>query len=343
MYRNGMSYKDAGYLGYLVSKKTHQDMYKTRIEEYNSNPNTCKCCHNPLPYKKRNHKFCSSSCAARFNNLNRDKSIFEKQRNTLIKTLSSKQKELKELKEQKSDIVVKTKRNKKLKYCKQCGAIKGQCKDPFVCGKHQLYNTLEKFGFDKSTIGTENVIDEFYRIKNEIGKFYILYSSNSKELKRQFNYTSGSANFIKILNSLGIDIKSHSEATIEAYLTGRNINNSTSNNYQSEWHTTWMNTEVYLRSSYEKEYAEYLDKEQIKYDVECFRIKYFDTIQNKYRCAIPDFYLPETNTIVEIKSSWTLKGKVQEMKDKFEEYQKLGYNTKFILDKVEIDLYSITE
>lgn len=34
MCRNGMSYKDAGYLGYLVSKKTHQDMYKTRIEEY---------------------------------------------------------------------------------------------------------------------------------------------------------------------------------------------------------------------------------------------------------------------------------------------------------------------
>ena len=319
-----MSYCEAGILGYLASKEVNEQKYIERIQQYNDNPKRCICCGCTLDYNKKYNKFCSSSCSAKYNNYQRTQEQHKKQGKTLSNTLHQKY-------------------PSKVTYCKQCGAIKGQCKDPFVCSKYKLYKTLEKFGFDKSTIGTERVIDEFYRIKNEIGKFYILYSSNSKELKRQFNYTSGSANFIKILNSLGIDIKSHSEAIIESYLTGRNVNNTSSNYYQSEWHTTWMGTEVYLRSSYEKDYAQQLDSEHIKYDVECFRIKYFDTIQNKYRCAIPDFYLPETNTIVEIKSLWTLKGKIQEMKDKFEEYQKLGYNTKFILDKVEVDLYSITE
>ena len=68
-------------------------------------------------------------------------------------------------------------------------------------------------------------------------------------------------------------------------------------------------------------------------------IKYFNTNLNEYHCAIPDFYLPETNTIVEIKSNWTLD--IQEMKDKVKAYKDLGYNFKLILehkDKTELVL-----
>lgn len=37
--------------------------------EYNANPKACKKCNNTITYKKRQNNFCSSSCAARLNNL----------------------------------------------------------------------------------------------------------------------------------------------------------------------------------------------------------------------------------------------------------------------------------
>lgn len=40
--------------------------------------------------------------------------------------------------------------------------------------------------------------------------------------------------------------------------------------------------------------------------METLHIKYFDTQRNEYRCAIPDFYIPSKNEIVEIKSLYTL-------------------------------------
>lgn len=36
---------------------------------YNLNPSFCKCCNSMIEYKKRRNSFCSSSCAATFNNL----------------------------------------------------------------------------------------------------------------------------------------------------------------------------------------------------------------------------------------------------------------------------------
>ena len=93
---------------------------------------------------------------------------------------------------------------------------------------------------------------------------------------------------------------------------------------------------MYLRSSYELDYAKELDKQKIDYDVEKFHIKYFDTQRQEFRCAIPDFYIPYINTIVEIKSSWTLDK--QNMIDKFKAYKELGYNYKLICDHKEIEL-----
>ena len=102
-----------------------------------------------------------------------------------------------------------------------------------------------------------------------------------------------------------------------------------------KWHTTWDNKQVYLRSSYEINYAQSLDKKQIKYEVECMRIRYFSPTKQKYRIAIPDFYLPETNTIVEIKSSYWLD--LDEMKSKFIAYKDLGFTSKLIMDDIEYE------
>lgn len=62
-------------------------------------------------------------------------------------------------------------------------------------------------------------------------------------------------------------------------------------------------------------------------------------MDKKYHFAVPDFYIPSNNMIVEIKSTFTLN--VQEMIDKFRSYKDLGYNVKLILDNKEQDLYKM--
>ena len=41
------------------------------VKRYNANPKNCKHCGQPLPYEKRRNDFCSQSCAAMRNNMNR--------------------------------------------------------------------------------------------------------------------------------------------------------------------------------------------------------------------------------------------------------------------------------
>ena len=106
--------------------------------------------------------------------------------------------------------------------------------------------------------------------------------------------------------------------------------------YHSYHHTSWDNNIVFLRSSYELDYAKELDTLQVEYKVENLRLVYWDSQLHKQRIAIPDFYLPETNTIVEIKSNWTYDE--QNMKDKLSVYFEHGYNFKLILDHVEIPI-----
>ena len=73
-----------------------------------------------------------------------------------------------------------------------------------------------------------------------------------------------------------------------------------------------------------------MDDQKIKYEVEKLRIVYWDSQLKKQRIAIPDFYLPDKNEIIEIKSTWTYDE--QNMKDKFKAYKEHGYNYKLILN-----------
>lgn len=67
--------------------------------------------------------------------------------------------------------------------------------------------------------------------------------------------------------------------------------------------------------------------------METLRIRYFNTRKNREAVAIPDFYLKESNTIVEIKSEYTYIQ--QDMIDRVIAYKQLGYNFKLILEHVE--------
>ena len=224
--------------------------------------------------------------------------------------------------------------HKGLKKCSICGSIysiKNGCQNNF-CKTHniqQLKTLIKYFGFDKSKLGTGLVEDEFMRIKNMIYDLYINKHICSSDICKMFGYPNVGNFAPKVLRKLGIKSKTNSEATIENYLNGK-LDVITPYQYKQEWHTTWDGKEVYLRSSYEIDFANELDNNHIKYDVECFRIKYFNTSTNDYRCTIPDFYLIDSNTIVEIKSSYTLD--IQEMKDKARVYKELGYNFKLILE-----------
>lgn len=48
-----------------------QNQYRSKImqEEYNKNPNLCACCNTSLTWEQRRNKYCSSSCAAKVNNI----------------------------------------------------------------------------------------------------------------------------------------------------------------------------------------------------------------------------------------------------------------------------------
>lgn len=69
--RNGFSYSDAGKKGAEVTKKILQEKKLQKIAEYDKNPNKCVCCSSKLLYEKKNNQYCSSSCAAKINNLKR--------------------------------------------------------------------------------------------------------------------------------------------------------------------------------------------------------------------------------------------------------------------------------
>ena len=227
-----------------------------------------------------------------------------------------------------------------LKKCLICGQYHNKleiCKNNF-CQNHNIkqFNSLIKyFGFDKTKLGTLEVENEFNRIRNILYNLYWIEHKSSKNICKLYNYPNIGNLTAKIFHYLEIPSKSVKISTKENYIEGRLLPNL-SHKYNDQWYTTWNNKEVYLRSSYELDYAKELDKQQIDYEVENLRIKYWDSQKQEYKCAIPDFYIPLTNTIIEIKSNWTLDK--QNMKDKIKAYKELGYNFKLICDHKEIIL-----
>ena len=137
--RNGKSYSEAGKLGAIASLKTHNELKRKRVEEYNLNPVKCKACGNALDYEHRHNKFCSHSCSASFNNIG------------VVRNGSPKQKNIKALKSQKIDL-----------YCKFCNIklIKNQklfcsskCKQNFYWQERK--KKIEETGFFQRMFGNE--------------------------------------------------------------------------------------------------------------------------------------------------------------------------------------------
>lgn len=229
--------------------------------------------------------------------------------------------------------------------CGQKHKYKEKCQTSDLCRRHpqrMWYKTLIPFGFDYSKIGTPEYVNEYYKALEVIKTEYFINKLSPRQIYEKYNCQEyGNIDNIRnILKSEKLETRDISESLYYAIKTGA-YENIHPFPFKKEYHTSWNGKRFLLRSSYETDYAKFLDKQHIDYEVEFFRIKYFNTQDNKEHIALPDFYLPDTNTIVEIKSTYTLD--VQNMKDKMNAYLTAGYNFKLILEHKECDLNEITQ
>ena len=182
---------------------------------------------------------------------------------------------------------------------------------------------LIKLGFNFSN----NVEDEFLAIQSMLYTEYHIKCESMLTLMKKFSIPSTRTMDI-IFRLFDIESRSLSESITNAISTNRISPPSNKIAYKHIFHKSWFGETFCLRSSYEHDYARNLDSEKTKYYVEHLRIKYFNSTDQRYRIAIPDFYLPASNTIVEVKSTYWLDE--LEMRDKQKAYTSLGY--KFILN-----------
>lgn len=279
-------------------------------------------------------RFCCDKCARGFSTKNEKdfkKEAFCKKCNSKI--IINKRASIKNV------LCEKCKKLNEIRICKICGQIK-PCRRPDICRKHKLFpNLIKYFGLKEEYIGTIKIYEEYDKIKNLVYEDYYDNKLNIIKMAEKYNHNNH-GNFYKILNSLELEFRSNSESQQISLLN--NINqHKYINNYRFKcgWHTTWNNKKVFYRSSYELDYAKKLDTQEIDYEMEKIRILYWDSIQQKQRVAIPDFYLIEENKIVEIKSIYTFDK--QNLKDKIKAYKECGYKFELILDKKIIDIESL--
>ena len=216
-------------------------------------------------------------------------------------------------------------------YCKYCGAEKGKCKRPDICKHYQLIPKLiSLFHLDENTIGTENFYIEYERIKQYIYDLYWNQKLSIAQIKDLVGYKSSAGSFASFLKHF-INFRSVKESINVAIQTGRmNLSSFVNTKFKSGYHITWNNKKYFYRSSYEEDFCKELDKQKIDYEVESLRIQYYDSQLNRFRFAIPDFYIPSKNLIIEVKSTFTLD--TQNMYDKFLKFKQLGYNVDLLLE-----------
>lgn len=302
-------------------------------EEYYRNPKYCKNCGKIIPYEKRwNENFCSQSCSTSYTNR------FTKRKNLKNQIIKQKLKNHNKVIGNRSNKIPKLIKGTQ---CTVCGRENCNCE---FCRLHpysQLIGLI-KVGLNESYIGTEKIFEEFERIKNIYYNEYWTLKKSILNIIEEHNFDISQKTMYNIFDHLGISRRSSSESQIVSVLSGRNYLSSgdiTSKLVKSIKHISWNGKNFSLKSSYEEDYAKELDLLKVDYEFESLKIEYFDSSIDKTRIAIPDFYLPKTKEIIEIKSDFTLD--IQEMKDRFTAFISLGYSPRLILEHEEIDLYNI--
>lgn len=279
----------------------------------------CKKTFNVIQYRKEKAKFCSQSCAAKYNNLRK---LYTE------KVIVCKQCGIEKIvKRKKRDIFICLSCKRKNKKCSICGerrCSKSICKS-LRAGRLKVL--IQYFGFDETKLGTRDVFKEVSKIKDI---FYDEYITN-KESLLTISKKYGNVWFQTILNIFdffGIESRTIKQAGKIAYQQGRAKQHTIPITGTQQWHTTWDAREVFLRSNLELKFAKELDKQEKYYEVESLRISYF-TVDGYQSTYIPDFYIPSENLVIEIKGSFFVNDNDVL---KAQATRKEGYNYKYILD-----------
>lgn len=195
--------------------------------------------------------------------------------------------------------------------CKVCGTYNcdsGMCKSI----THGALKTLKKFGFNIDCVGTDKLSSELSIVRSKITNELLTLSV----FEVCYKYDVQPRSFYMLRKHLGI------------------IHNTKHRVHSGFWYKTWENKDVFLRSMLELNEAKRLDNERIIYDVEKIKVPY---INDKGNRAIykPDFYLPDTNTIIEIKGQAYYD---DNCKLKADATRKMGFNYIFKLNGKEVKI-----
>ena len=151
---------------------------KLTPEKYYENPKYCQHCGKIIPYEKRTNKFCSSSCAATYNNNNRE--VAEKTRKKISEALQRRNKDFNGVYKpisSRSNACFNRKFIEK-QYCLSCGEELIGRKEKFCSYKcQQKYYSSEYIKRWKN--GEENGISGEYGISTHIRR-YLLEKYNNK-------------------------------------------------------------------------------------------------------------------------------------------------------------------
>ena len=276
---------------------------KQEISYYN-NPKKCIMCGKVIPFEKRNNKFCSQSCANSYTNFHRRRQPWTDEQRRRFSSFKQK--------------------TRSITKCVYCGnnIDKGTCCEqclPYI----RRVKTFQKFGIVSGSLKERNqtmlsiLYNEYFILKQSLILINKKYNVDVSTLWKYIKTNFGDCRDQKESVSLAIE---------EGRLTPNN-----SNKFIFGSHISWEGHKYNFRSSWEEKFMIELDENKIPYRYEPFCIRYFNSVKNEYRIAFPDFYLPETREIIELKSSYTL-GDIREMKDKFDAYELKGYHPKLLLD-----------
>lgn len=287
----------------------------------------CENCNKEHDGNYGSGRFCSKKCARGFATKIKRIEINQKVSKTLTGTISS-HKDKKKINGKWISLTEEEKFNKT--HCKYCGALKKKCLLPSICGKYRLFDIMiDYFGFNKNTLGTIKIYEEYNRIKNLLIEEYYDNNLSLMDIGLKYNYLN--LNIIKLFDFLKIKRRDLSKSITLSFLKeDRKLNYNPNCTYKTGWHITWNNKKIFYRSSYELEFCKKLDDKKIDYEVEKLRILYWDSKKLKQRVAIPDFYILNENKIIEIKSFYTYDE--QNMNDKVKAYKEHGYNFELYLE-----------
>ena len=132
------------------------------------------------------------------------------------------------------------------------------CKNEY-CKLHGIsaVRSLVKFGLDESKIGTTEIFEEINRIKTILLNLYVGSELSTIDIASLFNCKVH--NVTDAFKSLNINLRNSSDSIYLAIKHDRFNLPSNVFLYKDEWHKTWDDNIVYLRSSYETDFANILE------------------------------------------------------------------------------------